>query len=140
MNHHVLREVAKVFCGLFLADLVSVLWLGGAGFFPLTILGVTWTSSAIAPIAAFDIVLILLLAHWGWNMKLPVRSPGERGLLTIAGVVFALVALLHLGRLAFGLQLILGDFMVPMWLSWLGFLVTVFLSYTSFHFARRAKA
>lgn len=139
MHSHLLRELAKVATGLFLADLVSVIWLGAAGFFPLTILGVTWTESAILPIAVFDIAMLLLLIHWGWRMKLPLNSPTERNLLGAAGVIFAIVALVHLMRLAFGWNLILGTFAVPLWLSWFGFFITAYLSYTSLHFARRVS-
>jgi hypothetical protein len=138
-HSHFLRELAKIGTGLVLADLISVLWLGSAGFFPLTILGITWSASAILPIAAFDAVVALLLVHIGWNMKLPVSSPSERGLLMFAAVVFLIVGLLHLARLAFGWGLILGSFDVPSWLSWIGFFVTVYLSYSCFHFAHRAK-
>ncbi len=135
--HTKLREIAKIGTGLFLADLVGVLWFGTAGFFPLTMLGVTWTASAILPIALFDVAVILLLAHWGWNMKLPIASPSERALLLVAGTVFLAVALVHLARLAFGWEVALGDFAVPLWLSWIGVGVTGYLSYSSYHFALR---
>jgi len=135
--HKLLRDIAKVGVGLFAADLVSVIFLGTAGFFPLTILGVTWTSSAILPIAFFDLAVIVLLVHWGWHAKLPVRSPSERTLLLIAGTVFAVVCLIHLLRLAFGWGAILGTFAIPLWLSWLGVLIAGYLSYSSFHFALR---
>lgn len=131
--------MAKVGTGLIIADLISVIWLGSAGFFPLTILGVTWTASAIVPIVVFDALLALLLLHFGWNVKLPVRSPGERGLLLIAGGVFAIVSVLHLLRLAFGWSVVLGPFIVPAALSWLGFLIAAYLSYSCLHFARRVK-
>ena len=75
--HHYFREIAKIGVGLVLADLVSVFWFSAAGFFPLTILGITWSASAVWPIAIFDLVLILLLVHYGWNMKLPIKSPTD---------------------------------------------------------------
>lgn len=134
-----LRDIAKIGVGLFAADLVSVLWFGAAGFFPLTVLGVTWTADAIVPIAFFDIAVIILLVHWGWKVKLPVRSPSERMLLKLTGLIFLVVALVHLLRLAFGWNVFLGDFAVPLGLSWLGVLVAGYLSYSSFHFARHTK-
>lgn len=139
MQHHTLREIAKFASGLVAADFVSVVWLGAAGFFPLTILGVTWTADAVVPIAVFDIAVFILLVHFGWGMKLPLESPNEQNLLYATGVIFAAVAIVHLMRLAFGLNVALGAFDVPMWLSWVGVLVTGYLSYTSFHFALRAK-
>jgi len=137
--HHALREIAKIGVGLVLADLVSVFWFSSAGFFPLTILGVTWTASAVWPIVIFDVALILLLAHYGWNMKLPIKSPSEQKLLMLAGVIFLVIAVLHLIRIAFGWSLILGDVAIPLWLSWLGFIIPGYLSYSSFHFALRTK-
>lgn len=137
--HIMLRDIAKVGVGIFVADLASVLWLGASGFFPLTILGVTWTADSILPIAALDIGIIILLIHWGWHTRGPVRSPSERTLLLVAGVIFLLVALAHLARLAFGLDVALGDFAVPLWLSWVGVIIAAYLSYSSFHFALRGK-
>jgi hypothetical protein len=135
--HHYLREAAKIATGLVIADLASVLWLGAAGFFPLTILGVTWTETSILPIALCDVALIILFVHFGWNTRVPLRSPSEKTLLLVAGIVFLIVALAHLLRLALGLDILLGDFAVPLWLSWFGVLVTAYLSYSSFHFAMR---
>ncbi|MBU6323172.1 MAG: hypothetical protein KGI41_00965 [Patescibacteria group bacterium] len=139
MNHRTLREIAKFASGLVAADLISALWLGAAGFFPLTILGVTWTADAILPIIVLDGALLILLVHYGWSMKLPLESPSERNLLYIAGIVFAAVAIVHLMRLAFNVDVALGTFEVPMWLSWIGVIITGYLSYTSFHFALKTK-
>lgn len=138
MTHHLLlREIAKIAVGLIMADIFCALWLSGAGFFPLTILGITWTASALWPIVIFDVVLILILAHYGWNMKLPIESPTERGLLIVIGAAFLIVALLHLARIAFDWDLILGAVSVPLWISWLGVVIPGYLSYSSFHFALR---
>ena len=139
MHHHTLREAGKIGVGLVIADLVSVLWFSGAGFFPIVILGITWSASAIWPIIILDFALILLLAHYGWNMKLPIKSPSERKLLMLVGLVFLVVALLHLLRIAFGWNFILGDTTIPVWLSWFGVIIPGYLSYSSLHFARRAR-
>lgn len=130
-----MREIAKIGVGLAIADLLSVLWFSSAGLFPLTILGITWSASAVWPIVIFDLALILLLVHYGWSMKLPIKSPTERGLLKLAGLIFLVVSLLHLLRIAFGWSLILGDVSIPLWISWLGVLIPGYLSYSSFHFA-----
>ena len=135
MIHHKLREAAKVGSGLVLADIISVLWFSAAGLLPVTILGVTWTSAALPEILVFDIALLLLLVHYGWSMRMPVSSPSERTLLMIAGLIFLVVALVHLARLAFGIDIILGDFAIPLWLSWVGVIFAGYLSYASFHFA-----
>lgn len=139
MRHHTLREIAKVAVGLVLADLISVLWLSGAGFFPLTLFGITFSASAIGPIVVLDVALLMILAHTAWSMKLPIESPSERTLLYGVSVVFLVVALLHLSRLAFGWGLALGSFDVPEWVSWVGVLIPLYLSYSSFHFAKRSR-
>ncbi|MHB1769690.1 MAG: hypothetical protein ACYCPH_01245 [Minisyncoccota bacterium] len=137
MTHHVLREVAKVGVGLVIADIVCGIWLSSAGLLPITLLGMSWGASMIVPGIVFDLVLILILAHYAWNMKLPIESPTEQGLLRLAGFIFLIVALLHLMRIAFGWNLIVGNVAVPLWLSWLGVVIAGYLSYSSFHFAFR---
>ncbi len=139
MQHRILREVAKVGVGLFIADILCGLWLSSAGLLPVSLLGVTWTSSYIVPGIVFDLAVILLLAHYSWGTRLPVRSPSEKNLLIIAGLIFLAVTLAHLVRLAFGVSILLGDFTVPLWLSWFGVLIAGYLSYASFHFALRSR-
>lgn len=137
--HRTLREIAKIGVGLVAADLVAVLWFSTNGFFPLTVLGVTWGASAIVPIVVFDLALILLLVHYGWSMRLPINSPSERVLLLLAGAIFLIVMLAHLARIAFNVRVILGGAIVPMWLSWVGIAIAAYLSYSSFHFALRGR-
>lgn len=139
MHHHMLREAAKVGAGLVIADMLCAIWFSTAGLFPLSLLGVTWTSAMLPEIFLFDGALLLLLIHFGWNMRLPVTSPSERTLLMLAGVIFLVVALAHLLRLFFGWHLILGNVVVPMWISWAGVLIAGYLSYSSFHFARHRR-
>lgn len=138
MNHRLLREIAKVAVGLFIADILCAVWLGSTGLLPLSMLGVMWTTASIMPGIVFDLVVILLLAHLAWNTHLPVRPPSEKGLLTFVGFAFLAVAFLHLLRLVFGWALVLGAIDVPLWLSWAGVFVAAYLSYSSFRFAFRA--
>jgi len=139
MKHHTLRELAKVGVGLMIADIISVIWFSSAGLLPLTVLGITWTSQAVLPAVLFDAGLIILFAHYGWNMKFPVQSPTERTLLKLVGVIFLVVAIIHLLRLAFGWTLILGSANVPLWVSWLGVIIPAYLSYSSFRFGVKRK-
>jgi hypothetical protein len=46
----------------------------------------------------------------------------------VAALIFALVALLHLLRLYLGWPVLIGGWSVPMWVSWLGLVVTAALS------------
>ena len=45
----------------------------------------------------------------------------ERLYCTIAGVIFSIAALIHLGRLCAGWDLVLAGWSVPLWLSWIAF-------------------
>jgi len=45
----------------------------------------------------------------------------ERLYCTIAGVIFSIGALIHLGRLTAGWDFVLAGWTVPLWLSWVGF-------------------
>ncbi|HUY62635.1 MAG TPA: hypothetical protein VMV50_02510 [Candidatus Paceibacterota bacterium] len=139
MNHHKLREVAKVGAGLVIADLISVLWFSWAGILPMSLLGITWTAAMVPVILLFDAALLLLLIHLGWNMRLPVASPSERNLLVLAGFIFLIVALVHLARLLFDWHVLLGTIIVPMWISWAGVIIAGYLSYSCFHFARHKR-
>jgi hypothetical protein len=55
----------------------------------------------------------------------------------IAGIVFLLVAIAHLLRMALGTPVIVEGVSIPMWASAIALVVTAFLSYEGFHFARR---
>ena len=46
-----------------------------------------------------------------------------------AGVIFAIVALLHLLRIYMGWPVVVGDWTVPMWVSWIALVVVSSLSY-----------
>ena len=41
----------------------------------------------------------------------------------VAGVIFALVALLHLLRIYMGWPIVIGSWTAPMWVSWIGLVV-----------------
>lgn len=47
---------------------------------------------------------------------------------TIAGVVFLAVAVMHLVRLIFKVKVTVGNFVVPLWYSAVGFAVTLLLA------------
>ena len=55
-----------------------------------------------------------------------------------AGVVFFLIALAHLTRIVLGLPVVVQGVAVPVWASVVALLVTAFLSYEGFRFARKA--
>jgi hypothetical protein len=62
----------------------------------------------------------------------------EKMFATIAGVIFALVALLHLLRLVMGWSVVIDSWTVPMWVSWIGLVVAGGLSYYGARLAMRS--
>jgi len=53
----------------------------------------------------------------------PGDGMSERLYCTIAGVIFSIAALIHLGRLCAGWELVLAGWSIPLWLSWIAFFV-----------------
>lgn len=53
-----------------------------------------------------------------------------------AGVVFAIVSVLHVLRLLQGWEAVIGGWNVPMWLSWLAAAVAGYLSYAAFRLTK----
>ena len=55
----------------------------------------------------------------------------------LAGVVFAIVALLHLLRIYMGWPVVIDDWTVPMWVSWIALVVAGGLSYCGLSLTQR---
>jgi hypothetical protein len=64
------------------------------------------------------------------------RTMDQKQFSLVAGVIFAIVALLHFLRVALGWQVVIGGFSVPMWFSWIGIIVAPTLSYFGLRSAR----
>ena len=47
----------------------------------------------------------------------------------ISGVVFAVIAVLHLARSLMGWDMVINGAMMPMWVSWVGVIVFGYLAY-----------
>lgn len=58
---------------------------------------------------------------------------------TSAVIIFALVAFLHLLRLSFGWEVIIGGTIIPMWVSVLGFVIAAGLALMLWREARKEK-
>jgi len=58
---------------------------------------------------------------------------------TVTGVLFSLITLLHICRLALSWQVAVDSAVIPMWVSWIAIPVGGFLAYQSFKFAGSAK-
>jgi hypothetical protein len=48
--------------------------------------------------------------------------------LRVAGLIFGVVAILHLIRLLLSVPVLISDYSLPVWVSYVGFVVTAFLS------------
>lgn len=138
MKHRTLHELAKFGAGLVTGDLIMNLWVAHMGYYPIDFLGFTFTEGIVLPTIIFDAALILILIHYGWNIgKIPALR--ERTYLMIVGIIFAIVAAAHLVRVFFAIDLMIMDYQVPLWLSWIGTAVVAYLSYMSFRLALRMK-
>ena len=58
--------------------------------------------------------------------------------LTVAGAIFVIVALAHLVRALMDWPIVIAGWIVPMWLSWLAFVVAAALGYFGLTLAKRA--
>ena len=61
----------------------------------------------------------------------------QRTFTIVASAIFGIVALLHVLRIFFGWPAAIGGWTVPMWLSWIGLVVTGGLSYFGINIAMR---
>ena len=62
----------------------------------------------------------------------------EKTFITVAAVIFGVVALLHLFRIVMGWSIVIDAWTVPMWLSWIGLVVAGALSYFGIRLTRRS--
>ncbi len=62
----------------------------------------------------------------------------QKAFLVLAGVIFALVALLHVLRIYMGWSVVIGSWTAPVWLSWIALVVAGGLSYFGLRLATRS--
>ena len=62
----------------------------------------------------------------------------RKAALYTSGIVFAVVAISHLARLAMGIKIVVGGVVLPMWVSFLGALFTGLLAVWVVVAARRS--
>jgi len=58
----------------------------------------------------------------------------------ISGIIFAVVALVHLWRIAAGWEVIAYGTVIPMWVSWTGMIVAGILAFCGLSFGLRRDA
>lgn len=139
MKRHTLQEFAKFAAGIVTADFFTLLWMSQQKHFvAISVLGSSIDSSVVLPAMIFDIALIIMLVHYGWHIGTLPRMK-ERNYLLVAGCLFTVVAVAHAIRIFTGADLVVMGWEAPLWLSWLGTLVTAYLAYASFHFTTRSR-
>ena len=57
----------------------------------------------------------------------------------VSGVLFSLVALAHLSRIVYGMSVEVDGYSVPMFLSWVGFVIPVCLAFWAFRIVRASS-
>jgi len=55
----------------------------------------------------------------------------------VTGLIFLVVALVHIARLAAGWQAVIAGFTVPMWISWVAGVVAGYLAIEGMRLSRR---
>ncbi len=81
-------------------------------------------------------VSVLRVPNCGERMEETMR---HRTYLLTVGVVFSLIALAHLLRLALGATVVVEGFAVPMWMSVLAALVMGFLAFEGFRLCSKPQ-
>jgi hypothetical protein len=139
MNKHLsfLQEAAKFISGAVAADFSIGIWMVATGKYS-GFFGISFTPAFIWVWLVIDVALFLLLIHYAWHAHLPGKRP-RKGFLYAAGVLFGIVAIVHLLRIIFSVPLLVGSLFIPFWPNAVGAIVTGFLSYTSFAFARHSN-
>ncbi len=136
MRKNTLREISKYAAGLVTGDLIGLFWFYFGGRLPINFLGIPFGYRNAVEAMIFDALLIAFLIYYGWRMSDTPKSSAEKKFHLVAGALFAIVALLHLSRIIFGLHFVLGSWNVPYWLNGLGAVVTAFLAYVAFSLAK----
>jgi hypothetical protein len=54
----------------------------------------------------------------------------------VTAILFSLIALLHASRLVRGWHVMIGDIVVPVWVSWIGLVIAAYLAYEGFRLSK----
>ena len=60
----------------------------------------------------------------------------NRGYTLITAVLFTIIFVLHLARIAYGWEVIMGSFEIPMWFSWGALFISGALAYNGWKLSR----
>jgi len=62
---------------------------------------------------------------------------GHKAYCAVSGILFSIIALAHLARIAFGTSIQVGEYFVPMIVSWVGVVVLAGLAFWAFRLRHR---
>ena len=62
----------------------------------------------------------------------------QKNFCLVAGLVFLLVAVMHALRFALAVHVTFGGWAVPMWVSWVAFVIAGFLAYKGLRLSRHS--
>ena len=65
---------------------------------------------------------------------------GHKNYCVVSGVLFSLVALAHLLRIVYGMSVQVDDYVVPMSVSWFGFVIPAALAFWAARINRASNA
>ncbi len=132
------HDAAKFGAGLVVADFLTLIWLSQQYILPQSFMGMPISQSIIAPSMIVDFFLFLFLVHYGWNIG-KIARVRERTYLLLTGIVFSAIALAHLVRVLYQTDIVILGWEVPIFLSWIGIAVALYLAFSSFYFMTRTK-
>jgi hypothetical protein len=138
MKKSTLHELAKVGVGLVFGDFLYLIWSIGQSVVPVNVLGMQLESSLIAPAIIFDLALLLILVHYGWNIGKTPRLRAHAYFLTI-GSILTIIAIAHLVRIFTGSDFVLLNWTVPLWISGIGTVAAAYLAYMSFTLSMKIR-
>jgi hypothetical protein len=63
----------------------------------------------------------------------------QRSFSLVAGIIFSLIALLHVLRIIFNWDAVIGGWPVPQWISWVALLIAGFLGYEGLRLTMKSR-
>jgi len=75
--------------------------------------------------------LLAEIGHWH-SILLEEKDVGYRKYCAVSGVLFSLVAIAHLLRIVGGMSIQVDEYVVPMFVSWVGLIVPAGLAFWAF--------
>ena len=61
----------------------------------------------------------------------------NKNYLTITAIIFSIIFVLHVMRILLGWEAQIGGWMIPLWFSWIGILVSGYLAFAGFKMTKK---